>query len=86
MWVEHDNVDGAQGSVKDYFKEVSYDALDVQSTVTDWVTLDHGYAYYGGNDAWGSDLRPREMVAEALAKLEASGFDFSPFDAAISWP
>jgi len=75
------NVDGAQGSVKDYYDEVSYNALDVQSVVTDWVTLDHGYAFYGRNDVTGYDRKPREMVEEALAKLDAGGFDFSTLDA-----
>ncbi|MFO7534940.1 MAG: M6 family metalloprotease domain-containing protein [Kiritimatiellia bacterium] len=71
--------DGAAGSVNDYFREVSYGALDVDSVVTEWIALDHGYAYYG-KDMWGFDIRPREMVEEALAKLEASGFDFSTVD------
>jgi len=72
--------DGAVGSVKDYYHEVSYNNLTVQSTVVEAVTLDHGYAYYGANDAYGNDIRPREMVQEALAKLEARGFDFSTVD------
>jgi len=75
------NVDGAQGSVKDYYDEVSYNTLDVQSVVTDWVTLDRKYSFYGRNDVAGYDIRPREMVEEALAKLDASGFDFSTLDA-----
>ncbi|MCX5752795.1 MAG: M6 family metalloprotease domain-containing protein, partial [Candidatus Krumholzibacteria bacterium] len=65
-------VDGAAGSVKDYYTEASYGALTVQSTVTDAVTLSHGYAYY---DPW-----PYVMVQEALAALEARGFDFSTMD------
>ena len=68
------NVGGAVGSVKDYYKEVSYNQLSLESTVTSWVTVNNGYAYYGGNDANGNDLRPDEMVSEALQKLEASGF------------
>jgi len=72
--------DGAVGSVKDYYREVSYNALTVQSTVVEAVTLDNGYAYYGGNDSRGNDLRPREMVQQALAKLEARGFDFRTVD------
>ena len=73
--------DGAAGSVRDYYDEVSYANLEVRSIVADWVTLDNGYAYYGGDNAFGSDQRPREMVSEALAKLEARGFDFSMADA-----
>ncbi|MBI3919844.1 MAG: M6 family metalloprotease domain-containing protein, partial [Armatimonadetes bacterium] len=71
--------DGAVGSVKDFYKEISYNALTVNSTVTAWVTLDNGYAYYGANSG-GFDVRPREMVQEALAKLEAAGFDFTTVD------
>ncbi|MBN1347146.1 MAG: M6 family metalloprotease domain-containing protein [Phycisphaerae bacterium] len=74
------SVKGAAGSVKDYYSQVSYGALVIQSTVVEAVTLDHGYAYYGQNDAMGYDLRPQEMVAEALAKLEARGFDFGIMD------
>ena len=72
--------DGAVGSVKDYYHQISYNALTVQSTVVESVTLDNGYAYYGANDAFGDDIRPREMVQEALAKLEARGFDFRTVD------
>jgi len=73
--------DGASGSVKDYYHEVSYNTLTVQSTIAGPVTLDNGYAYYGANTGpGGSDARPQEMVAEALAKLEQSGFDFSTMD------
>ncbi|MBN1342320.1 MAG: M6 family metalloprotease domain-containing protein [Phycisphaerae bacterium] len=72
--------DGATGSVRDYYDEVSYGALTVVTTVVEPVTLNNGYAYYGQNDAWGWDLRPREMVEEALAKLDARGFDFSTVD------
>lgn len=72
--------DGAVGSVKDYYHEISYNALTVQSTVVEAVTLDYGYAYYGANDAYGYDVRPREMVQQALAKLETRGFDFNTVD------
>ncbi|NQT20676.1 MAG: M6 family metalloprotease domain-containing protein, partial [Planctomycetes bacterium] len=75
------NTDGAKGSVKDYYNEVSYNSIDVDSVVTDWITLDRKYSFYGRNDVSGDDARPREMVQEALAKLEASGFDFSALDA-----
>ncbi len=72
--------DGAVGSVKDYYHEVSYNALTVDSVVVDPVTLDYGYAYYGGNDSYGDDRRPREMVQQALAKLKARGFNFQQVD------
>ena len=72
--------DGAVGSVKDYYHQISYNGLTVQSTVVEAVTLDNGYAYYGANDGNGDDIRPREMVQQALAKLEARGFDFGTMD------
>jgi M6 family metalloprotease-like protein len=73
------SADGATGSVKDYYDEVSYGQLDVVSVVEAPVTVSHGYAYYGANSG-GFDIRPREMVAEALAALEARGFDFRSVD------
>lgn len=71
---------GAVGSVKDYYKEVSYNKLDIQSTVYAWVTLSHGYGWYGANNASGNDMKPREMVREAVDLLEAAGFDFAGMD------
>ena len=74
------STDGAFGSVKDYFSEVSHGALVVQSTVVEPVTVSQGYAYYGANNIYGYDVRPRTMVQEALAALEARGFDFTTVD------
>ena len=73
-------VDGAQGSVKDYYNEVSYNQLNVDSVVVEPVTLANGYAYYGANNGLGYDVLPQQMVQEALAALEARGFDFSTLD------
>ncbi|MFZ4395562.1 MAG: M6 family metalloprotease domain-containing protein [Kiritimatiellia bacterium] len=73
--------EGAAGSVKDFYNEVSRNRLNVDSVIADWVTLSHGYAYYGANDIYGYDMHPREMVQEALALLHARGFDFSQCDA-----
>ncbi len=66
--------------MKDYYNEVSYGTFSVQSTVPAAVTLANGYAYYGANDAYGNDLRPRLMVQQALAALEARGFNFATMD------
>jgi len=72
--------DGAAGSVKDFYNEISYGTFSVQSTVVAPVTLANGFAYYGGNDTYGNDLRPRQMVQQALAALEARGFNFATMD------
>lgn len=75
------NYDGARGSVKDYFLEISYGGIAVDSVVTAWVTLPNTAAYYGANDAQGWDLRPREMVFDALTILNNAGFNFAQCDA-----
>lgn len=72
--------DGAAGSVKDYYLQVSYQKLTVQSVVSVWVTLPNTMAYYGANDSSGNDLHPQEMVADAINALHATGFNFSQVD------
>ncbi|OGR41883.1 MAG: hypothetical protein A2X35_11270 [Elusimicrobia bacterium GWA2_61_42] len=72
--------DGAAGSVKDYYTQVSYGQLTVQSGVSAWVNLPQTAAYYGANDVDGWDLRPKQMVIDAINALDASGFDFSAYD------
>jgi len=74
------NTDGAAGSVRDYYREVSYGKLTVQSTVTVWVTLPNTFDYYGTNGADGLDGRPQEMARDAIGALAAAGFDFSVAD------
>lgn len=74
------NFDGAVGSMQDYYHEVSYNKLTIQSTISQWVTLPHGYAYYGANDANGKDVNPRQMIIDAINALDIAGFDFSAFD------
>ena len=74
------SVGGAHGSVKDYYNEVSYGQVNMESIIAGPVTLSHDYAYYGKNNASGSDTRPREMVSEALELLNQTGFDFSQVD------
>ena len=72
--------DGALGSVKDYFQEVSYGGLNVDSVVSVWVDLPGTAAYYGANDAEGWDLRPQQMVIDAINALDAASFNFAQCD------
>jgi immune inhibitor A len=72
--------DGAKGSVKAYFNEVSYGNFTFDSVVTATVTVSRGYSYYGQNDMRGNDMHPEEMVYEAVVQLNNSGFDFSQVD------
>lgn len=73
------NFDSAAGSVKDYYHEISYNRLTIQSTVSQWVTLPHGYAYYGANPPK-TGIRAEEMIIDAINALDAAGFDFSTVD------
>ena len=69
---------GASGSVKDYYREVSYGQLNLESVIAGPVTVSGNYAEYGEN---ASDSQAvKDMVAEALSLLERQGFDFSQCD------
>ena len=72
--------DGAAGSVKDYYDEVTYGSLSIESIVTAWVLLPQNQAYYGANDGSGDDLAPQQMVIDAIAAADAAGLDFSSGD------
>ncbi|MDD2524241.1 MAG: M6 family metalloprotease domain-containing protein [Endomicrobiia bacterium] len=71
--------DGAVGSVKDFFNEVSYGALTMESVISPIVKLDSSYVEYGESSS--ATKTSRDMVKEALAKLEAAGYDFKAI-----WP
>ncbi len=68
------------GSFRDYFLDVSYNNLSLECTVVPWVKVSRNMSYYGANDGFGYDIRPFELVREAVDTLEAQGFDFTPFD------
>lgn len=72
---------GYTGSVKDYYSENSTNAFLPQFDVYGPVTLSQNMAYYGGNDSEGNDLRPREMILEACAKINSQyNINFSQYD------
>ena len=58
-------------SMKQYYLAQSGGSLLVQGQVAGWYTAANTAAYYGGNDASGNDLRPRDLVKEAIAKTAA---------------
>lgn len=68
-----------KGSISDYFKAQSGGQFLLDFDVAGPVTLSHGYAYYGQNDAYGNDKRPTEMVREACQAVDGS-VDFSKYD------
>lgn len=62
------------GSVKDYFLEVSYGQLTLNSTVTAWVIVPNTHNYYGPSGKWG------EFAYDAVVAANTAGVDFSQFD------
>ena len=71
--------DGAAGSVKDYYAENSYNQLDLTVTVAGPYTAAYNMAYYGANDANDNDVKPRELVNEAVNKANAD-VNYADFD------
>ena len=76
------NVDGNEGSVRDYYWAQSHERFDVNFDVCGPLKLSRSYAYYGQNVPDGSDFHPAEMIQEALDMLfaEDPGRDFSRYD------
>jgi M6 family metalloprotease-like protein len=72
-------VNGATGSVKKFFYESSYTKLNLSVTVAGPYTASNTVAYYGGNDSAGDDLRPRELVTEAV-NLADPVVNYADFD------
>ena len=74
------SVDGASGSVYDYYKYVSYGQLDLKCTVLGPFMAEHDMAYYGAN--WGissQDRNPYALFEEALSHI-TSQVNLSDFD------
>lgn len=68
-----------KGSISDYFKAQSGGQFLLDFDVAGPVTLPNGYSYYGQNDDYGYDMRPKEMVKEACQAVDGS-VDFSKYD------
>ena len=58
--------DGAQGSVYDYFNDVSYGQFQLISDVVGPFTSKNRRSYYGGNNQDGDDVHPEELFFEAI--------------------
>ncbi len=71
---------GNNGSVRDYFLEVSEGRLRYRNVVTAYYTAQHDRDYYTDPTIpFGS--RARELITEALTNLRTNGFDFSQLSA-----
>lgn len=73
------SVNGSTGSVADYFLDNSFGKMELSVDVAGPYTVSKAMSYYGGNDTEDNDLRPEQMVAEAI-KLADKDVDYSQYD------
>jgi M6 family metalloprotease-like protein len=69
---------GNNGSVRDYYFEVSGGKLTYTNTVAPWFTASKPSAYYK-DETVPYPTRAQELISEALAYHRAQGLDFSKF-------
>ncbi len=67
------------GSARDYFLFNSNNQFDPDFDVFGPYTLKNNRSYYGGNDFYGDDQAPEEMIVEACKGL-ASQINFADYD------
>jgi M6 family metalloprotease-like protein len=71
---------GNNGSVRDYFRDVSEGRLTYTNHVTAYYTAKNNRSYYTDpNISYGT--RARQLIVEALDHLKAQGFDFGQLTA-----
>ncbi len=58
------------GSMRDYYREVSYGQFDLDGITLGWFTADHEYEYYHENN-WGLSGGAAKLAREAVLKAEA---------------
>ena len=74
------SVNGAVGSVKDYFTDNSGGTFSPQFDVVGPYTLTQPRAYYGANTgADNHDTNPRQMITDACAAAQAAGVNFMQY-------
>ncbi len=72
-------VNGATGSVKDFYLENSYNKFNLTVTVAGSYTASQNMSYYGANDANGYDVKPDVLVTEAVT-LADPDINYADFD------
>ncbi|MDE7159220.1 MAG: M6 family metalloprotease domain-containing protein [Muribaculaceae bacterium] len=70
---------GGTGCVVEYFRENSLGQFNPHFDLLGPVTLPNTRKYYGGNDSWGNDRNPQDMVVDAVKMLDPL-VDFSKYD------
>lgn len=71
---------GNNGSVYDYYLDVSGGRLKYTNVVTPYYTAKHPRSYYT-NEAIAQPIRARQLIKEALGYFKAQGFDFGKLTA-----
>ncbi|MBQ3835339.1 MAG: M6 family metalloprotease domain-containing protein [Elusimicrobia bacterium] len=66
------NSDGAVGSVKDYFKEVSYGALNYESVISPVITINQSHTYYADDNDDSVGHRTGALIKAALEQMHSS--------------
>jgi M6 family metalloprotease-like protein len=69
----------ATGSCRDYFIDASNNQFRPTFDVYGPVTLSQNRSYYGGNDYYGNDKNPEQMIIEACKALD-SEINFADYD------
>ncbi len=73
------SLNDATGCAKEYFDAQFNGRIEFDFHVSDIVTLPKNRAYYGGNDTYGDDRNPAEMIKDACM-LADEAVDFSLYD------
>jgi M6 family metalloprotease-like protein len=70
-----------QGSVRDYYREVSRGLFDIDGVVTRWYTAPHPYSYYADNQSgFGDPPHNAQQMAFDAVVLADPDIDFRQFD------
>lgn len=67
------------GSVRDVYLKSSFGQLTLNSTVANWVTLPRNESFYSDGKSAMTSMS-HIMIRDALDALQATGFNFLPFD------
>lgn len=75
------SVNGATGSFKEYYEDISYGILTINTDVEGWYTAANNRATYGAQNINSPNATHAiPLVREAVDAAEAAGVDFSQYD------
>jgi M6 family metalloprotease-like protein len=75
------NVNGNNGSIRDYFLDVSHGKFEYTLDVTEYYTAKNVKSYYDRADGYAGAF---ELIKESLLAVEARGYDFSKLSTTAS--